>query len=226
VQPSFLEGILQNNGDAYFDGVSFHAYDYYGNGQYANPNWQSAWNTTGPVFIAKAQYIKSLLSQYGVSGKFLMNTELALLCDSCSNDATYETTKAYYAAQSYAAAIAEGLRANTWYSVAGWRGSGFFNADLSPRPIYTAFKFGRSELRNASYIGAISASDIGGTSGVMGYKFNRGDRIIWVLWSKDGNQHTITLSKPLAAWDALGVYVTPAASMYVTFKPLYLEWNP
>jgi hypothetical protein len=229
----FLEGILWNNGGSYFDGVSFHAYDYYGYDLvaqkpiYVNPNWQSAWNTTGPVFIAKAQYIQSLLSQYGVSGKFLMNTESALLCDACVNDATYETTKATYLTQAYAAAIAQGLRANIWYSVAGWRNSGLLNADLSPRPAYTAFKFARSELGEVAFTGVITAADIGSVSGVNGYKFQSGDRRIWVLWSLDGNQHLVSLaSTPMAAWDALGNSISPAASMNVTFSPLYLEWNP
>jgi hypothetical protein len=230
----FLEGILHNNGGPYFDGVSFHAYDVYKGvlGQYYNPNWSSAWNTTGPVVIAKAEFIQSLLSKYGVSGKFLMNTESALICgttgyeSACQTDDSAET-KVYYLAQAYATAIAQGLRANIWYSVLGWRNSGLLNGNLSPLPAYYAFQFGRSELRDAAYTGDITAADIGGASGVMGYKFQRGDRRIWVLWSLDGNQHSINFSSvPLAAWDALGDSVTPAASMDVTLNPLYLEWNP
>jgi len=220
----FLEGILRNNGGFYFDGVSFHAYDHYQgqSGQYYNPNWQSAWNTTGPVFIAKAQFIQSILNQYAVSGKFLMNTETAILCDSCSSDATFETTKAYYVAQDYAAAIAQGLRANIWYSVLGWRNSGLLNADLSPRPAYTAFQFARAELRDAAWVRGVTEYP-----GVKGYEFQRGDRRIWVLWSLDGATHSISLpGVPLAARDALGNSVSPAASMNISLNPLYLEWNP
>jgi len=232
--PKFLEGILRHNGlndgGNYFDGVSFHAYDYYqgGLGQYSNSNFQSAWNTTGPVVTAKVGFIQSVLSTYGVSGKFLMNTESAVLCDSCSNDTVYETTKAYYVAQVYAAAIAQGLKANLWYTLLGWRNSGLLNADLSPRPAYTALQFARNELRDATSAGEISSSDIGGATGVKGYKFNRGDRRIWVVWSRDGASHSITpsLGAPIAAWDALGNSVTPNASMNVDLKPLYLEWNP
>jgi len=229
VPGKFLEGILINNGAPYFDGVSFHAYDYYfgQSGQYGNSNWQSAWNTTGSVLIAKAQFIQGLLGQYGVSGKFLMNTESALLCNACSNDSVFETTKAYYVAQAYSAAIAKGLRANIWYSVMGWQNSGLLNPDLSPRPAYTAFQFARSELRDAAFAGDITGSDIGDASSVKGYKFNRGDRRIWVLWSLDGAAHSINLpGVPLTAWDALGNPVTPAVSMNVTLNPLYLEWSP
>jgi len=224
--PKFLEGILLGGGGPYFDGVSFHAYDFYNRslGHYYNPNWQSAWNnTTGPVFIAKTQFIQSLLSQYGVSGKFLMNTESALLCDSCSNDSTFETTKAYYVAQAYAAAIAQGLRANLWYSVLGWRNSGLLNADLSPRPAYTAFQFARSELRDAAFVREITEY-----AGVKGYEFNRGDRRIWLLWSLDGISRPVTPSPaPLVACDAQGLCTTnPSLPNEVTLNPLYLEFNP
>ncbi|MBU4352880.1 MAG: cellulase family glycosylhydrolase [Nanoarchaeota archaeon] len=222
--PKFLEGILRNNGAPYFDGVSFHSYDYYQGqrGQYDSPGWQSAWNTTGPVLVAKTQFIQSLLSQYGVSGKFLMNTEVAILCDSYSNDSTFETTKAYFVTQAYAAAIAQGLRANLWYSVLGWRNSGLLNSDLSPRPAYTAFQFARNELRDAAWVRHITEY-----TGVTGYEFQRSDRRIWVLWSLDGNTHSVNLSAaPLAAWDALGNSVPPAASMDIDLNPFYLEWNP
>ena len=244
-QSLFLEGRLKtSNIGSFFDGISFHAYDYYQGwaGFYSNKNWLSSglanaantqdWATTiGPVSIAKAQYITSLLSEYGVSGKFLMNTELAILdyCPNniCTGGTTFENTKAYYIAQVYAAAIAQGLRANTWYDVFGWDGSGLLDGSLNPYPAYTAFKFGRNELRDSTYLNGVSKSDVGGVSNVKGYKFQRGDRRIWILWSVDGNAHTIKLSSiPLAAWDALGVSVTPVKSMSVTVDPLYLEWNP
>ena len=263
--PKFLEGILRNNGGAYFDGVGFHVYDYYNGalGQYSLWTWNSAWNTTGSATIAKARFIKEVLGAYNISDKFIMNTETAIVCGGfedppgqppCESEPTspFEQTKAYYLAQVYAAAIAEGLRANIWYSVLGWRNSGMFSSDLTlplktfasefsptaqnsglltssgtPRPAYYAYLFSRSELRDASFVGDIVSADIGGVSGVKGYKFNRGDRTIWLLWSLDGSSHDITFSSaPLAAWDALGNSVTPATSMNVYLKPLYLEWNP
>jgi hypothetical protein len=242
--PKFLEGILRDNGlmdgGNYFDGVSFHAYDFYDYvnysgtfGQYGNGAWQSAWNSTGPVTIAKAEFIKNVLNGYSVTGKFLMNTEVALGCGDATGSQSYcktadfEATKAYYLVQTDAAAIAEGLRANIWYSVFGWRNSELLNADQSLTPAYTALQFARSELRDATYSGAITAADLGGAAGVKGYKFQRGDRGIWLLWSLDGATHSINLSGvPVAVWDALGASVTPAASMNVTLKPLYLEWNP
>lgn len=80
--PKFLEGILRNNGGAYFDGVGFHNYDYYDGslGQYSSWTWNSRWDTTGSATIAKARFIKEVLGTYNISDKFIMNTEAAIVC--------------------------------------------------------------------------------------------------------------------------------------------------
>jgi hypothetical protein len=126
---------------------------------------------------------------------------------------------------SYAGALAQGLRANLWYSAEGWRMSELLDASLNKLPAYYAFQFASSELRDASFV-----QEINGYTGVKGYEFQRSDRRIWVLWSLDGTTHLISLpGLPLAGWRVLDtsvVPVTPAASMDVTFNPLYLEWSP
>ncbi|MFV2045252.1 MAG: hypothetical protein ACC700_18720, partial [Anaerolineales bacterium] len=147
----FLEGILRNGAASYFDGVSFHAYEYYSDalGEYGNGNWNSSWDTTGPVTIAKTQFLKGVLANYGVSGKFLINTESGLLCVPAwgiTCEGTFQTTKAYYVAQAYTVAIAEGLKGNVWYSLLGWRNSELLDSSLNPRPAYYAFQFARSEI--------------------------------------------------------------------------------
>jgi hypothetical protein len=241
----YLEGILRNGGAPFFDGISFHSYDYYDYldwsgtlGHYGNSNWLSTWNTTGPTLIAKAEYIKSLLTIYGVTGKFLMDTEDAIVCGDLNGlvptpypnycvTTDFETTKAYYVAQTYAAAVAEGLRTNAWYSVFGWRHSQLLNTNLSPTLAYTAYQIGQSQLRDAAYAGIVVPADIGGSQSIMGYKFIRNGHRVWAVWSLDGNPHFINFaSVPLTVVDALGVSVKPAISMNVTLKPLYLEWSP
>jgi len=180
------------------------------------------------VTTSKTEFISNTLSAYGVSGKFLMNTESAILCDECNGDATFEATKAYYVAQTYSVALAHGLVGNMWYSVLGWRNSGLLNADLSPRPAYIAFQVSRNELLNSRSEGTLTPADVGGSALVKGFKFNRGDRRIWVLWSLDGDPHSITpnLGTPLAVMDALGSAITPAHTMTVDVNPVYLEWGP
>jgi hypothetical protein len=217
----FLEGILHAGGGASFDGVSFHGYDYYGGGlgRYSNGNWQTAWNTTGPVGIAKAHFLEGVLSAHGVTGKFLINTETAVLCPSCTSDADFEATKAYYLAQTFAAAIAEGWRANLWYSALGWRNSGLLNPDLSPRPAYEAYRASRSELQDARLLREITEY-----TGVKGYGFDRGDRQVWLMWSLDGADHAVTLPfAPYAALDVFGSPLVASSTITVTLAPVYVE---
>ena len=225
--PKFLEGILHNGGGAYFDGVSIHAYDNWVNPSgYSNPNWQSSSLTTGPVFIAKVQYVKSLLSSYNVSGKFLVNTESGMVSWSCTPwptiNASRETEKSYYVAEAYSAAIAQGLIGNLWFTMEGsWNCTGLINPDYTTLPAYTAYQFSSSELRNSSWV-----RDITDYAGVKGYEFNRGDRRIWVLWSLDGSSHTISLpGVPLAVHHVNGASITPSVSITLGLEPIYFEWN-
>jgi hypothetical protein len=164
-----------------------------------------------------------LLNTYGLSGKFIIDTENALICtwEGCATP-EFETVKAYYLAETYAAAIAQGLRGNLWYSWLGWNNSGLINAGSDSLPGYLAFQFSRNELFNSVWV-----RDITQYSGVKGYEFNRGDRRIWILWSLDATSHSIYLTNaPLAIWDALGVSISTANSVNITVKPLYLEWRP
>jgi hypothetical protein len=240
----FFEGILANQGGDYFDGVAFHNYDTYRIGrlgQYSSPKWNSSWDTTGPALIAKADFLNALLETYNVSGKYLMNTESAILCGGFSDppggpgcepdpDSLFEKTKAYYVAQSYAAAAALGMRTNIWYNLSGWRNSGLIYSDLSPRPAYTAFQFSRSMLGEVAASAALTTQDTGDVSEILGYKFQHPDgRVIWVIWSKDGKTQTVALpSPPSGVWDTLGNAQTLAnsLSLSVTLEPLYVEWGP
>ena len=236
--PKFLEGILRrngaNDGGNYFDGVSFHAYDYYNPiGHFSNRNWNSYWNTTGPVVVAKARFIKEVLNSFGVTGKFLMNTESAVICGGfdappggpgCESDPTsaFEQTKANYVAQVYAAAIAEDLRANIWYHVFGWRNSALLNSDRSPRPAYRAFATARNILLDAKF-----TREINEYAQVRGYEYTRSLHRVWVLWSLDGNPHSVNLdTMPTEIYNALGNPVVPSNPLQVGYTPLYLVWHP
>lgn len=220
----FLEGILINGGANYFDGVSFHAYDfYYGtSGAYGNPNWHSGWNSTGPTLEAKIGFIHEVLARYGASQKFLMATEIALVC-SGKCDESFEKTKANELVQAYSIGIIHGLRATIWYDLwGGWRNTALLYDDTSPRPAYLAFKFLRSKLGNATYVREVSQN------GIKGYEFrNLNQRIIWVLWSQDGKSRSYSLpSLPSAAYDTLGSRLAPSHVVNVDHRPIFLEWPP
>ena len=227
----FLEGILMA-GDGnydYFDGISYHAYDYYlgANGQYANSNWHSSWDTTGPVLVPKLQYINDLFDEYGVTNKFIMNTEFALLCDTCENDGVFEITKASYLVQAYASAIANGLEANVWFDVTGtWgRGNGLLRSDLYKLLAFDTYQFASSKLTGITQFKEITQYE-----GVTGYEFwgaaCEGDTNcnVWILWSLDGNDHEISLpAVPYAIQDMFGNSDPISQTLTVSLSPIYID---
>ena len=234
--PNYLEGILNhddaNDGANYFDVLGFNAYDYYFDalGKYGNPNWYSKWDTSstysGPVVRAKLTYIRDLFTKYNVHGKTLINTEGALLCGNTGLEPTcltgeYELTKAYYLAQLFSTSLAEGLEANIWYSLTGWRGSGLFDAFMNPLPAYYAFNIANTELKDATF-----ARHITEFAGLQGYEFNRQGQLIWILWAQTASGSTITLpGTPSKIIDALGIPESiSGTNLNVTVKPLWIEW--
>jgi len=150
-----------------------------------------------------------------------MNTEAAVLClppRSC--DADWETTKAYYVAEVYAAGIAQGLRANIWYF---WRErhAELFASDLTPLPAYDAYVVARQAMADATYI-----RDITEFTGIRGYEMRRGTRRVWFLSAIDGSSHGITLpGTPLSAYDVFGSALPTGSPFTVDRMPVYLEWS-
>ncbi|HNB52383.1 MAG TPA: hypothetical protein PK530_10590 [Anaerolineales bacterium] len=249
-QSRYLEGILEAGGASYFDGVSFHAYDYYSFGQaeyqtgiYGNPGWGSGgWGDTlngdlKPVLVEKVAYLKSLLDQYGVQGKYLLNTETALLCGGftepsggpgCESDpnSNFEKLKATYVSQVYASALAEGLVSNIWFTPLGWRNSALLNTDFSPRPAYDALVISRQTLQDGTFIREVHEYN---DQNVFGYEFNVHGEVIWLLWTLDGKSHTITLGQtPAEIFDEIGTSVTLNAGTLTVagLKSYYLDWTP
>lgn len=222
----FLEGILSAGGGEYFDGVSFHAYDYYyGEENFANGNWNSESASTGPVLIVKSRYLRELLKNFGYNDKYLINSELALLCGSngkepsCQAD-DFSNTKANYIAQAYAAALAEGFAGNVWYSLTGWRASGLVNASLEPFSAYNAYSFSETQFGEAVFI-----REVDDFPGLKGYEFTRDGNRIWIIWSLDGGVKEIQLqSIPSAVYNVYGESIPSEMMMNVDASPVYFEW--
>jgi hypothetical protein len=224
----FFEGILKNGGANFFDGVSFHTYEYYYRvlGKWGNTNWNSAYNTTGPVIIAKARFFKKLLSTYKVTGKFLMDTEIGLLCSGCTTAQQHNLAKAWYMPEAYAAAMSEGLQAAMWYSLEGWLGTELIDSNRNPLPAHTAFRIARAKFGNATYVGRITSRDVGGVYGITGYKFKQGNRVIWLVRSADSLKRALKLTtSPNTITDSLGNPLTPSKNPIMTLQPVYLEWG-
>jgi hypothetical protein len=220
----FLEGILVAGAGNSFDGVSFHAYDYYmGNADYGNEKWGTSRAENGPVSIEKAAFIRTLLYEYGVNGKFLMNTESALLCDGDWCTENFEQTKASYVVQAYAAALSQGYEANFWYNMLGWRNSGLVTPDLQPLDAYHTYKFASEKIGGWEYSSKVSES-----SGTLdGFEFKKGKRRIMVIWSKDNLSHPfVPYVTPISVYDAFGNAMEITPTIDVGQMPVYIEYIP
>jgi hypothetical protein len=216
----FLEGILiyahaGKTGKDWFDGISFHAYDYYVPGTptnvYSNKYWNSTAQTTGPTMLRKLEYLKGVLATYNASDKFIMNTEAALLC-SCLIVDDHQRAKAFYISQIYPLAIKNNLVNSIWFRAMDdsdaqnkWN-MGLINDDLTPRYAYTAYVASRNIIGQATYQRALSTADYGsGVTNIVGYSFLSRGRTVWAIWTTATTLKTITLSSlPTAAYDMYG----------------------
>lgn len=218
----FLEGILAAGGGEHFDGVSFHAYDYYYGSlhQFGNPNWHSTSSTTGPSLTAKVAFLRSVLAQYGTEDKYLLNTETALLCDQGCDEA-YERTKAAFLVKAYTEAIRLDLHANIWYEVFGvWRNSGLLHLDSSKRPAYFAFQTLIKLLGDSRF-----EREIPDVPGARIYQFSAPGQTIQVAWSISGGPVPYApASLPAEIFNYAGA---PQAIMNITLsaEPFILVWK-
>ena len=224
----FLEGILATGAGDAFDGVAFHAYDYYDTqqrGVYGHSGWGSSSASTGPVITAKAAFIREVLGKYNASDKFLMNTEMALVCGVDGTEARclspeYADTKASYIVQAYASSIAQNLRAGVWFSLSGWRGSGLIDSSGDPTSSAQAFQFAASVFRGVTTVRPIAID-----KNILGYEMSKADGRLWVIWSRDGGDHTILLSDvPRTSYDFIGSKQQPVQSVTISSMPTYLVW--
>lgn len=226
ISSKFLDGILENGGGEFFDGVSFHAYDsYWGKtGWYKNAGWNTSWDTHGPVLGAKADYLNSMLRENGYFDKYLLNTETAVLCgktgleDECLTE-EFAQTKAGYTAQANTMAAAKGIRANIWYSIYGWRASGLMTMGQTPYPAFAAFQFNASMLKGSRFV-----QEVTGIEGLFGYEFMKEGKTWWIVWGvKDEQDVSLQLpSLPEAVFDLYGNVLPVSRKINVGVSPLYI----
>lgn len=244
--PKFFEGILRGGGGPFFDGISFHSYDYFKEpgviNTYSNTNWLASSTNTGSVIFSKVAFLQSVMAQYGVTGKFLMNTEMSMACAWCwtaspTAQNNFEHSKAYLIAETYPRAIISGFQSLMWFRMLD--GGGGFNGvlvddDLKPRPAFTAFAQSRLMLGEATYVRALtSTADIGTLSNVRGYSFKLPDgRTVWTVWSLNGTSKVLTLpGQPAQAVNQLGATMVVSANNQLRLFPpynlfSYVIWNP
>jgi hypothetical protein len=220
---NFMEGVILSGAAPFFDGISFHSYDYYYGalGQFGNPNWHSLWSSNGTALIQKTEFLKRLLSRYNLETKYLMSTEVGLLCSvNCGTD--FELTKSYELIQTYVQSIRFNLRSNIWYDLWGyWRNSGLLYPNGTPRPAFRAYSIAQAELGTARYQGDVSQP------GILVYQFHNGKNKVWVAWSQDGVTRSLPLwYAPQAGYDTQGNPIAVSNPMPVGMAPLFIEFAP
>jgi hypothetical protein len=90
----------------------------------------------------------------------------------------------------------------------------------SPKPAYNALKFLTQEINRSKYIGRVLEN-----TAVAGYEFLRSDNKVWVLWSPDEVNHTVSLpSSAQKAYDKYGVEVPITSNQITVNSPLYIEF--
>jgi len=223
----FFEGILRVGGGNAFDGVAFHAYDYYrGEGVYGGPNWKSDSRVNGPAFVNKAAYLRNLMKQYQVKNKFLLSTEVAMLCGRDGSEEVcqtpeHEATLNAYIVQVYSRTMVEGLVANMWfYAEPGWRGAGLLNPDLTPKPACYTMAFAQKMLGGSRFIRQIPVEN---QPNLIIYEFDQGSQLLWVVWSKQGESSFNLPDGLIKVYNLTGQEISLPSPGWVNWQPLYLE---
>jgi len=196
----FFKGIMKETSGQYFDIVSFHSYAWFlkhpdGTIEIvdkSNPKWKHR----GGVVMGKIDYLRQVMSQYGVDKPMLL-TEGSLVCrpeDGCIPNEEFLDAQADYVVNLFSRIWQAKLLGAIWFTLEGpgWRDSGLLDG-LIPKPAYQALDFMTYELYKANLTGKVTEH-----TNIEGFKFTRSDKNIWVLWSEDHQEHTISLP---AGWN-------------------------
>lgn len=175
---NFFEGVVRGAQGA-FDMVMFNSGPSYVKGE--NPVWNELnnwrWeNDRGGLVNGKINYIRETMAKYGIS-KPIIHSEAYFLDrpkNSPEDFALFEQYKADYLVWVYANAWAQGLKAVTWYSIEGWKGSELLR-DGQETEAYQALKAMIGLLRDTEYI---SRED---TIGYSRFVYQRTGEEIWLL---------------------------------------------
>ena len=107
-----------------------------------------------------------------------------------------------------------------WYSLSGWRGSGLLDANGEKTNAYQAYAFASTRFSGARSIKALTPD-----KSIQGYELGKVDGRMWVIWSTDGNSHTLVLPDvPRAMFDIAGKPIQPGKTITLSSMPVYLDW--
>jgi len=231
----FLEGILRNQGAAYFDILAFHGYPYYGNPAVGYPGYglgpqivdenHDSFASSGGQLVGKVDFLRYVMGKYGIS-KPIMMTEVGLQCkvpNPCVTPSpAFLQLQADYVVQTYVRSWGLNLWGSIWYTLedSNWNQTGLFTGSVS-RPAYDAFVFMTNELKDMTI-----GSPLTQYSGLRGYEFIGYSKRVWVLWSPNGITG-IQITLPVGVtkiYDKYGSPTTPIIGKITITHPTYIEF--
>jgi hypothetical protein len=181
-----------------------------------NPRWPEEMTT----IPEKVSFLQEVLHTYGFTDKSLMNTEAALLCPEGTADCL--ETQAMYVPRAYAEAKALPIKAQIYFSMINenWNHTGLLLPDLTPKPLYHAYKAASALLSSATYVGTAD----GYPAGIAGYSFRqgRGTGYLDVIWSRDGSVQTIAIPDGALIYDRYGTTIPASGTLEIDFSPVYV----
>lgn len=228
----FLRGILSVGAAPYFDVVPFHAHTlYYGVMKDPESQLAGAWMAWGGGMVGKANYLRQLMAEYGVS-KTLSVDEIGV---GCRDDFSFCVPApgpdfldfhASMVVRLAGRAVGAQLESLVWYALdgPGWRSMGLLDGQTE-RPAYVAYQtlIQLTSGMNYSYP-VVYSSDI------EAYAFSNNVEVMQVVWAKlEGNYpFTVPVDKFIAAYDREGNPITPVSvgnsfQFTATFSPIYIE---
>lgn len=200
----FLDGVLANNGGAFFDVMNFHYF----------PPFHARWDPYGVDITGKANYLRDKLASFDLD-KPLICTETGTWSDAAHNSS--DELQSRYVPQVFVRSMAADLEFAVWFKliddttlgVPKW---GLLTPELSPKPSYQAYLTLAQQLFPAEYARTLPPAETG-TAHIEAYEFlpsgdpgrSGPDRII-VAWTNDELHHTMTLrSSELILADKYGI---------------------
>jgi len=185
----FLDQVLINDGDLYFDLMNFHYY----------PAFRQAWDPYGPDIVGKATFLRQKLADYGVN-KPLICTETSMWSDQAHGGS--DELQSRYVAQVFPRSLAVDLVSTIWFTLTDdddpydWKYGLLIEPDLSPKPAYFAYKTMSTQLSSAVYVRTLGPRETGCYQ-IEAYEFTTPpDYTVIVTWTNDDVSHQLELVIP------------------------------
>ena len=227
---NFFEGILDNNGKKnganYFDIVGFHGYTIYSGGTAGlqgdenNPSWAHL----GGVVLGKANFLRQVMNKYGVNKPIYASEGALTWYPQYAPPQDFFEAQADYVVWLFVRNVANGIHATSWYTYEGngWRYSSLLDDKGSPKPVYYALQFMANELSGTNYNKQITAYP-----GVRIYEFGNSLKKIWVMWTPDQQNYTISLpAGTIRVLDKYGTVIQVSGNQLTVNTPVYVEITP